>query len=110
MITQLFVYGTLAPGRQNQHILESVSGNWQPASVRGILYDKGWGANEGYPGIVLDAAGSKVDGFIFTSNELTKHLKRLDEFEGAGYQRVEATVELQDGTTVVAYIYELSAL
>ena len=34
----LFVYGTLAPGEPNEHILKDVEGVWLEASVTGKLY------------------------------------------------------------------------
>ena len=37
MTDRLFVYGTLAPGRANEHILQSVPGTWEPAVVKGRL-------------------------------------------------------------------------
>jgi len=37
MIHRLFVYGTLAPGRPNDHVLRDVSGDWQLAMVMGTL-------------------------------------------------------------------------
>jgi hypothetical protein len=49
-----FVYGALAPGRPNEHVLADVPGEWEPGTVRGTLLQEGWGAAEGYPGIVLD--------------------------------------------------------
>ncbi len=51
----LFVYGTLAPGRPNEHILADVPGTWQSAIVFGTLIDEGWGAELGYPGIIPNA-------------------------------------------------------
>lgn len=105
---RLFVYGTLAPGRPNEHILADVPGTWEPASVIGTLHPEGWGAAAGYPGIVLDGQGGEVEGLLFSSQSLTEHWERLDEFEGAGYQRVLTTVTRKDGTTVGAYIYKLS--
>jgi gamma-glutamylcyclotransferase (GGCT)/AIG2-like uncharacterized protein YtfP len=108
MTDRLFVYGTLAPGRPNAHVLAAVPGTWQPAAVRGTLYPEGWGAAAGYPGIVLDEIGSEVEGFIFSSDELAAHWMRLDEFEGAGYKRVLARATLEDGTIVDAYVYALS--
>jgi gamma-glutamylcyclotransferase (GGCT)/AIG2-like uncharacterized protein YtfP len=51
MIDRLFVYGTLAPGRPNEHILANVAGEWEPASVTGRLLEEGWGAAAGYPGM-----------------------------------------------------------
>lgn len=108
MIDRLFVYGTLAPGRPNEHVLAQVSGSWEPAVVRGKLLEEGWGAAAGYPGIVLDERGDEVHGLVFTSQELEAHWARLDEFEGEGYKRVLVSALLQDGTQVEAYIYKLS--
>ena len=107
MTQRLFVYGTLAPGRPNEHILANVPGEWEPAFVSGRLLEEGWGAAAGYPGIVLDQQGSDVRGFLFSADALAEHWARLDQFEGPGYERVHATVKRKDGTTVEAYIYAL---
>lgn len=105
---RLFVYGTLAPGRPNEHVLANVPGEWEPATVTGTLLQEGWGAAAGYPGIVLDQQGGEVGGFLFSSQELAGHWARLDEFEGEGYERVVTRVKRTDGTVVDAYIYKLS--
>ena len=52
--TQLFVYGTLAPGRANEHQLASLQGTWEKAWVKGHLFEEGWGIAQGFPGIRLD--------------------------------------------------------
>ena len=108
MTHRLFVYGTLAPGRPNEHVLADVPGEWEPATVTGRLLQEGWGAAAGYPGIVLDGHGGEVKGFLFSSASLAEHWARLDEFEGEGYDRVLTSVKLPDGTAVEAYIYTLS--
>ena len=108
MIERLFVYGTLAPGRANAHVLAPVPGTWEPASVTGTLHAEGWGAAVGYPGLVLEPDGGRVDGWIFTSDQLAEHWMRLDAFEGEGYTRVPTIVTRQDGTTVDAFVYALS--
>jgi gamma-glutamylcyclotransferase (GGCT)/AIG2-like uncharacterized protein YtfP len=108
MIARLFVYGTLAPGRANAHVLAPVPGTWEPASVTGTLFAEGWGAAAGYPGLVLSSDGDRVDGLLFTSGALDSHWERLDAFEGDGYRRVSTTVTRQDGTTVDAFVYTLS--
>jgi len=108
MTHRLFVYGTLAPGRPNEHVLADVPGEWEPATVTGMLFQEGWGAAVGYPGIVLDEHGGEVEGFLFSSECLAEHWTRLDEFEGEGYERVLTTVMRKDGTSVDAYIYKLS--
>ena len=107
MTDRLFVYGTLAPGCPNEHVLAGVPGRWEPATVKGTLLQEGWGAAVGYPGIVLDEPGGDVHGFIFSSAELSAHWARLDEFEGDGYERVVTTAELEDGTVVRTHIYAL---
>lgn len=108
VIDRLFVYGTLAPGRSNAHMLAPIPGRWEPATVRGMLLPQGWGAAAGYPGIVLDEHGEEVEGFVFSSAELGAHWTRLDEFEGEGYERVCVSAKLGDGTRVDAYVYRLS--
>ena len=35
--TQLFVYGTLAPGRANEHQLASLQGTWEKAWVKELF-------------------------------------------------------------------------
>lgn len=110
MTLRLFVYGTLAPGRPNEHVLAHVPGEWEPATVTGTLLQKGWGAAVGYPGIVLDEHGGEVEGLLFSSESLAEHWARLDGFEGEGYERVLTTVKLKDGTAVDAYIYRLSGM
>jgi gamma-glutamylcyclotransferase (GGCT)/AIG2-like uncharacterized protein YtfP len=108
MTHRLFVYGTLAPGRPNEHVLADLAGTWEPASVLGTLIPKGSGAAAGYPGIILDEHGSEVEGFLFSAESLAEHWTRLDEFEGEGYERVLTTAKLNDGRTVEAYVYRLS--
>ena len=107
MTDRLFVYGTLAPGRPNAHVLAEVPGAWQPATVRGRLLAEGWGAAIGFPAIILDDRGPEVAGFLFSSTELVDHWPRLDEFEGDGYHRVLTTATSDDGRTAEAYIYAL---
>lgn len=108
MTERLFVYGTLAPGKPNEHILADVPGTWAPATVRGRLRAEGWGAAQGFPGMVPDENGQIIEGLIFASDELAAHWSRLDEFEGPGYQRVPIRATLADATTVEAQIYALN--
>ena len=107
MTDRLFVYGTLAPGRPNEHMLADVPGTWESATVRGTLFPEGWGADVGYPGIVLSEEGDEVQGLVFSSADLSDHWERLDEFEGEAYVRVLASVKLASGATVDAYIYAI---
>ena len=107
MIERLFVYGTLAPGRPNEHVLSAIGGSWDAASVTGSLRQEGWGAAMGYPGIDLDEHGDEVQGFLFSSEKLSDHWAKLDAFEGKSYERVLTVVKLMGNRTVDAYIYTL---
>lgn len=104
----LFVYGTLAPGQPNEHVLADVPGEWEAAAVTGKLLQQGWGAAIGFPGIVLDESGAEIRGLLFGSDSLSAHWARIDAFEGDGYERVQTTARRTDGTGVSAFIYRLS--
>lgn len=103
----LFIYGTLAPGKENAHIMDGMVGTWRKASVRGTLFHVGWGAHSGHPGLVPDENGDLVNGLIFTSNDLPAHWDRLDKFEGADYQRVPIMATLENSDKVETQIYSV---
>ena len=107
MIERLAVYGTLAPGRPNAHVLADIPGRWIGGVVRGVLLPAGWGAELGYPGIVLDPAGPIVNVSVFESHVLNDHWSRLDAFEGPGYLRTTTTVHTSSGDLDAA-IYVLA--
>jgi gamma-glutamylcyclotransferase (GGCT)/AIG2-like uncharacterized protein YtfP len=104
---RLAVYGTLAPGCANHHELSDLSGLWIDGTVRGQLFPEGWGAEMGYPGIVLDPDGPTVDVQVFESSDLPDHWARLDEFEGSGYRRAITAVSTGEGD-LMASIYILA--
>lgn len=106
MTPRLFVYGTLVPGRSNEHVLSELDGCWEHGTVRGHLREHGWGATRGYPTIVLAEDGQEVPGMVLTSPDLAEHWGRLDDFEGEGYSRVLTTVRLASGAAVQARIYQ----
>lgn len=107
MLEKLFVYGTLGLGRPNEHILTKIGGVFESASIRGTLIEEGWGAEMGYPALVLDSDGDKIEGFIFTSVNLPNHWSYLDDFEGEAYQRVIAEVITEKKLITSAYVYTL---
>ncbi len=107
MNDKLFVYGTLGPGRPNEHILKKIGGSFEEASIIGFLHDEGWGAKMGYPGLTIDAKGEKITGFLFVSNNLNEHWSELDNFEGEAYERMQTTVKLKNNTTVEAFVYAI---
>ncbi len=104
----LFVYGTLAPGRANHHVLEPISGTWQTAILKGKLLNAGWGAEMGCPGIVPAEDGEEVEGYILSSENLAEYWAMLDEFEGSGYRRTAVRVRVSNGELVEAYVYALN--
>lgn len=63
----------------------------------------------GYPGILLDNSGNRVQGFLFTSENLHNHWHTLDEFEGSEYERVPVEVITSTGQAVQSFIYMLKA-
>lgn len=75
--------------------------------MRGTLVEEGWGADLGYPALILDAGGSLIDVDVFECPELPHHWDRLDAFEGPGYRRVEVDVVTAEGV-VLASIYVLA--
>ncbi|WP_046004510.1 gamma-glutamylcyclotransferase family protein [Pseudoalteromonas rubra] len=107
-MAHLFVYGTLAPGRVNAHILAELTGKWQSATVKGQLQNEGWGAKLGYPGLILDEHPGEVTGLVFTSDDLDAHWQRLDDFEGAHYTRVLTNAQLEGGQFIEVYVYTLA--
>ena len=104
---RLFIYGSLQPGGPNEHMMTAIGGEWEPAFLNGRLVDQGWGAELGFPGLVLDESASAIRGHVFTSTNLNRHWDRLDAFEGAEYVRVMASAELGTGERVPAYVYVL---
>ena len=104
---RLFVYGTLAPNQPNAHILATLSGSWQTATVIGQVHPEGWGATMGYPAIKL-IGSEPVSGFLLESPELPDFWDELDEFEGANYRRVETTAYPDNGEPVQCYLYALN--
>jgi gamma-glutamylcyclotransferase (GGCT)/AIG2-like uncharacterized protein YtfP len=104
---RLATYGTLAPGGPNHGQLSALPGRWLAGRVRGVLLAAGWGAELGYPGLVLDPAAPLVEVDVFESPALVDHWPRLDAFEGAGYRRAAIDVLTDDGP-VPASIYVLA--
>ena len=105
--TRLFVYGTLAPGEENHHIMDGMRGEWKPAHVNGRRMDSGWGVQNRHPGFIPDAKAEPVRGLVFISDDLPQNWARLDRFEGADYHREPVVATLEDGNTVNAQIYRV---
>ncbi len=106
---RLFVYGSLQPGGPNEHVLGSIEGEWEPAFIKGRLVHAGWGAALGYPGLEIDAGGSEIRGYVFSSPHLGYKWAELDELEGSEYERALTMAALEDGTEIQAHVYVLRA-
>lgn len=106
----LFVYGTLAPGETNAHILAPLAGRWEPASVGGSLHPEGWVKTHGFPGMRLVDDGSVVNGLLFHSPALEAFWPELDAFEGSDYRRVQTLATRADGTQLMSCVYVINDL
>ncbi|HWK88411.1 MAG TPA: gamma-glutamylcyclotransferase [Longimicrobium sp.] len=84
----LAVYGTLAPGRPNHHIVAPLAGTWTEGVVEGDLYAVGWGAAHGYPAFIPRPGGPAVPVSVLTAPMLASAWPELDDFEGPGYRRI----------------------
>ncbi len=85
---KLAVYGTLAPGRPNHHVVAPLGGGWTDGIVEGDLSAEGWGATLGYPAFLPRVGGAAVAVQVLTSSALAEAWAELDRFEGPEYQRI----------------------
>lgn len=84
----LAVYGTLAPGRPNHHVLAPLGGEWTDGLIEGHLIPLGWGAALGFPGFRPRVGGDAVAVRVLTAPSLAGAWPDLDRFEGPGYERI----------------------
>jgi gamma-glutamylcyclotransferase (GGCT)/AIG2-like uncharacterized protein YtfP len=89
---RLAVYGSLAPGRQNHHIVQPLGGEWTQGVVEGDLFTYGWGAAVGYRALRPRPGAPSVRVHVLTSRALPAAWPELDAFEGADYRRVLVAV------------------
>ncbi|MBU3003724.1 hypothetical protein [Paraglaciecola arctica] len=68
----LFIYGTLALGKPNEHLLQDLKGTWMNSSIKGVLVQSGWGPISAFQ-VLFDSKGDQVHGLIFCSEELEQH-------------------------------------
>ena len=88
----LAVYGTLAPGRPNYHVVAPLGGQWADGLIEGDLSPVGWGAALGYPAFRPFDRGGAVTVWVFTAPLLETAWPTLDRFEGPEYRRILAPV------------------
>ncbi len=105
---RLAVYGSLAPGRENHHVVKDLGGTWTGGLfVRGRLESAGWGAGLGYPALHWAEDGDRVAVQLLLAEGLRGAWGRLDEFEGPDYRRL--LVPVYDAAGALATIANLYA-
>lgn len=98
----VFVYGTLLPGEERWPLLEPFVSGWEATTVRGALYDTGYG----YPALVLDEdAAGEVPGMLvdLDPERLPAAVRLLDRIEGNGHLYRRVDVQTRAGP---AFTYE----
>lgn len=103
---QLAVYGTLAPGESNFHVVRSLGGTWTQAQVRGVRFILQVGVDVGYPGFRWMTDGPPLQVHLLSSAELPGDWERLDRFEGADYCRILVPLAIGKNAFTVANLYE----
>jgi gamma-glutamylcyclotransferase (GGCT)/AIG2-like uncharacterized protein YtfP len=101
----LAVYGTLRRGASNHWVVSRIAGDWFRGTVRGYSFDVTWGPADGYPGLLPHPDAPKVDVDVLVSDDLARHWREIDRFEGPGFDRQPVEVTLDDGTVLKADIY-----
>jgi gamma-glutamylcyclotransferase (GGCT)/AIG2-like uncharacterized protein YtfP len=84
----LAVYGTLAPGRPNHHVVAPLGGEWTAGVIEGDLLPVGWGAELGYPAFRPRAGGDVLAVQVLAAPALEAAWPDLDRFEGPEYRRI----------------------
>jgi gamma-glutamylcyclotransferase (GGCT)/AIG2-like uncharacterized protein YtfP len=108
--TRLAVYGSLAPGKSNHHLLAKYAGTWTRGRVRGDLVNAGWGAAGGFPGLVPRDDGPWVPVQVLESTALSSVWPALDAFEGDEYRRVLIPVHSDEPEAPVLFVANVYAL
>jgi gamma-glutamylcyclotransferase (GGCT)/AIG2-like uncharacterized protein YtfP len=93
--TRLASYGTLRPNESNHSLVSEIDGKWIPGTIIGDLTER-----HGYPVFTWNVSGGKVPVEILISKDWCIHWDRLDEFEGAEYERILVPVETADGIVI----------
>lgn len=108
-MTSLIVYGSLAPGESNHHVISHIDGVWHKAKIKGKIIDNGWSKRQGYPEYksVSNGESEILDVLVFMSEKLEHYWQDIDEFEGTeDYRRITIPCTLDNGEEMTASIYE----
>lgn len=103
---KLVVYGTLAPGQPNHHVIAGVAGTWVDCVVSGSVC-----LERGLPVFAWKPSGPEVQARLFVSADLPQSWSRIDAFEGSSYKRHLIPAKHEDEFTVAnAYVASSAGL
>lgn len=110
----LAVYGTLAPGQPNHHVVAPLGGEWTHGLIEGDLLPTGWGATLGFPAFSPRVGGAAIRVQVLTAPGLPTAWPELDRFEGPEYRRILVPVFTPGGADqrrlyTVANLYAAAA-
>jgi gamma-glutamylcyclotransferase (GGCT)/AIG2-like uncharacterized protein YtfP len=89
----LAVYGSLAPGQVNHHVVASIAGRWSTAEIEAVWVARGWGSSLGYHALEWRPAAPRQTVHVLHSEQLPLEWRRLDAFEGSDYVRVRVPLK-----------------
>lgn len=87
----LCVYGTLAPEKTNNDVLNNISGEWNNCRIKGDITVK-----DGLPFFNWNLTSTPIEVKLFVSNDLSNYQNRIDNFEGKSYKRILIPTRLND--------------
>lgn len=96
---RLAVYGTLRPGESNATQLGGIEGEWFDGTVQGVVQQPGE-----YLQFTWIVGAAPVTVKVFNALTLSRHFRRLDEFEGSDYARILVPV-MVEGMIRICNIY-----
>lgn len=87
----LCVYGTLAPEKTNNDLLNNISGEWNDCIIKGDITLK-----DGLPFFNWNLTSTPIEVKLFVSKDLSNYQNRIDNFEGKSYKRILIPTQLND--------------
>ena len=103
---RLAIYGSLAPGEVNHHVIADLPGTWEDGIVTGVLQPSEAGDGSRFPALRWRAGGPPIAARLLVSDALPAHWGRIDAFEGTAYRRILVPVHSESGALLaVANLY-----
>ncbi len=92
----LALYDDTCPGGRDHYVVSKIPGTWVQGTVRGYTVFLDWGPAAGLIGFVPDDDGQEVSVWVITTDDLERHLRSIDDYEGPGYRRQQVSVFVGD--------------